>query len=118
MQELFVEGAAVGLIAHGQIQPGLFLYDGFKMGEGIKAGLAVIGPMPLSRRAASTGITRPLRRIPLSVTTSTERAFSPRILSPSGRRRRESGAAGREAPAGPYGRPPEIHGKILLLEKT
>ena len=87
MQELFVEGAAVGLIAHGQIQPGLFLYDGFKMGEGIKAGLAVIGPMPLSRRAASTGITRPLRRIPLSVTTSTERAFSPRILSPSGRRR-------------------------------
>ena len=28
------------------------------------------------------------------------------------------GAAGREAPAGPYGRPPEIHGKILLLEKT
>ena len=28
------------------------------------------------------------------------------------------GAAGREAPAEPYGTPPEIHGKILLLEKT
>ncbi len=32
----------VGLIAHGQVQPGFFVYNALIMGEGVKAGLSVI----------------------------------------------------------------------------
>ena len=32
----------IGLITHGKIQPGLFVYDALIMGKGIKAGFSVI----------------------------------------------------------------------------
>ena len=32
----------VGLIAHGQVQPGFFIYNALIMGEGVEAGLSVI----------------------------------------------------------------------------
>lgn len=34
--------SSVWLIAHGQIQPGLFIHDGFVVRKGIKAGLAMV----------------------------------------------------------------------------
>ena len=42
MQELFVELACKGLVAHGQIRPRLLVHDGFVVGEGVEALLAVV----------------------------------------------------------------------------
>ena len=42
MQQLGVQLALVRLVAHGQIQPGLFIHDGFEVGEGFEAFSAVV----------------------------------------------------------------------------
>ena len=34
---------AIGLVAHGQVNPGLFVHDALVVGEGIEARLAVVG---------------------------------------------------------------------------
>ena len=43
MKQLLVQGAGIGLVAHGQIQPAFFVHDGFFMGKCVKARSAMIG---------------------------------------------------------------------------
>ena len=43
--EDLVEGQ-IGLVAHGQVHPGLFLHDALAVGEGLEAHPAVVGPHP------------------------------------------------------------------------
>lgn len=51
MNQLIVEGL-IRLIAHRQIEPGLFVYDAFIMGKGIKAVLTVVSAHPAFSEAA------------------------------------------------------------------
>ena len=41
--QFFVESRFIGLVTHGKIHPGLFVYDGFVVCEGVESGLAVVG---------------------------------------------------------------------------
>ena len=58
MQQSFIQLAPIGLIAHRQIHPCLFIDDGFVMGEGIKAGFAVIGAHAAFANAAEAHFAR------------------------------------------------------------
>ena len=44
----FLMELPVGLIAHGKIQPGLFVHNALGVGESEKTGFSVVGSMPLS----------------------------------------------------------------------
>ena len=40
--QFFVESVFIRLISHGEIQPCLFIHNGFVVGEGVEAGLSVV----------------------------------------------------------------------------
>ena len=42
----------IRLVAHGQVQPGLFIYDTLFVGEGVKSGFPMISPHPAFPKAA------------------------------------------------------------------